>query len=80
MLRPETATVGSIRSFMHERSIWDMNVQKARSPSASPPWPPPAAARPGLMGDGPKIVRAGTLATRHARAPGLPTRALVPPR
>ena len=23
--------------------------QKARSPSASPPWPPPAAARPGLM-------------------------------
>ena len=26
-----------------------MNVQKARSPSASRPWPPPAAARPGLV-------------------------------
>ena len=26
-----------------------MNVQNARSPSASRPWPPPAAARPGLM-------------------------------
>ena len=30
-------------------SIWYMIVQKARSPSASRPWPPPAAARPGLM-------------------------------
>ena len=45
-------------------SIWYMNVQKARSPSASRPWPPPAAARPGLM-----APRSASMALQ-ASAPG----------
>ena len=45
-------------------SIWHMNVQKARSPSASRPWPPPAAARPGLM-----APRSASMALQ-ASAPG----------
>ena len=45
-------------------SISDMNVQKARSPSASRPWPPPAAARPGLM-----APRSASMALQ-ASAPG----------
>ena len=41
-----------------------MIVEKARSPSASRPWPPPAAARPGLM-----APRSASMALQ-ASAPG----------
>ena len=41
-----------------------MNVQKARSLSTSRPWPPPAAARPGLM-----APRSASMALK-ASAPG----------
>ena len=45
-------------------SIWYMIVQKARSPSTSRPWPPPAAALPGLM-----APRSASM-TLQASAPG----------
>ena len=42
--RSPWSVYGSLREYM-----WYMIVQKARSPSASRPWPPPAAAWLGLM-------------------------------
>ena len=57
--RSPWSVYGSLREYM-----WYMIVQKARSPSASRPWPPPAAAWLGLM-----VPRSASMALQ-ASAPG----------